>query len=219
MIQKFEKPSEIFLNGRLIVNAIEAIRLAVWYELVEPQAQEGRKNRQRTALDRAGNPKNDKRSTFVYHPSRLSQVSATDWVGFAYTIVRGAGCDTTFRFGVSTNELWQPWCALQTPIYSSVLNSWGCVARGNGGSSDGKTCTVQSSSGASVTYPEWKCDACGAFGFGGVCACDQNGCGADMTPTLTFDLTYSVSGTSEILSGPDPDTTCSNCTVRLERKN
>ena len=140
------------------------------------------------------------------------------WPGFAYTIVRGAGCDTTFRFGVSTDEIWQGWCALQTPIYSADLDSWGCALRGGGGSSDGTTCTVQPRSGASVTYPLWRCEACGALGFGGgVCACDQNACSANMTATQTFDLAYSVSDGTDILSGPDPS--CSDCTVRLERQN
>jgi hypothetical protein len=137
------------------------------------------------------------------------------WPGFAYTIVRGAGCDTTLRFAVSTAELWQDWCALQTPVYTPDYG-WGCTLRG-GGSSDGKTCTIQPPTGAWATYPMWKCQACGAFGFSGVCACDQNGCFADMTATHTFNLTDSVSGGTEILSGPDPS--CGDCTVRLERKN
>ncbi len=142
-------------------------------------------------------------------------VGPEPWPGFAYTIVRGAGCDTTFRFGVSTAELWQNWCALQTPVYTPDYG-WGCTLQG-GGSSDGKTCTVQPASGAWATYPMWKCEACGAFGFSGVCACDQSGCFADMTATHTFNLAYSVSGGAEILSGPDPS--CGDCTVRLERKD
>jgi hypothetical protein len=149
--------------------------------------------------------------------SGMMPVSAAPepWPGLAYTIVRGAGCDTTFRFAVSTAELWQDWCALQTPVYTPDYG-WGCTLRG-GGSSDGKTCTIQPPTGAWATYPMWKCEACGAFGFNGVCACDQNGCFADMTATHTFNLTYSVSGGAEILSGPDPS--CGDCTVRLARKN
>lgn len=141
------------------------------------------------------------------------------WPGFAYTIVRGAGCDTTFRFGVSTYELWQDWCALQTPIDSGSFG-WGCTLLGGGGSSDGTTCTINGQNGESQTYPLWKCEACGSFGMNGLCACDQNGCFANTTATLTFDLTYSVSSDgTEILSGPDPDSSCSNCTARLARQN
>ncbi len=136
------------------------------------------------------------------------------WPGFAYTIVRGAGCDTTFRFGVSTSELWQDWCALQTPIDSGSFG-WGCTLLGGSGSSDGTSCTIYGPNG-SQTYPLWKCEACGSFGGGGgVCSCDQNGCFASTTVTETFDLAYSVSGGTEILSGPDPN--CGDCTVRLAR--
>ena len=141
------------------------------------------------------------------------------WPGFAYTIVRGAACDTTFRFGVSTSELWQDWCALQTPIYSAGFG-WACTLLGDGGSSDGTNCTVEPQDGSAwVTYPLWKCEACGTFGGSGVCACDQNSCFANPTATQTFDLTYSVSDGTEILSGPDPDSSCSDCTVRLVRQN
>ena len=139
------------------------------------------------------------------------------WPGFAYTIVRGAGCDTSFRFGVSTSELWQDWCALQTPVYTPDYG-WACTLQGGGGS-DGTTCTVEPPNMAWQTYPLWKCEACGGpFSMnGGVCACDQNGCFANTTATQTFNLAYSVSGSSEILSGPDPS--CGDCTVRLARKN
>jgi hypothetical protein len=139
------------------------------------------------------------------------------WPGFAYTVVRAAGCDASFRFSVSTNELWQNWCALQTPIYSPDIDSWGCAIRGSGGSSDSTTCTVMAQSGARATYPLWKCTACGVFSSdGGVCACDQNACSANMTATQVLNLAYSVSGTTEILSGPD--SSCGDCTVRLERQ-
>ena len=139
------------------------------------------------------------------------------WPGFPYTIVRGAGCDATFRFGVSTSELWQPWCALQTPIYSPNYG-WGCTILAGGGSSDGTNCTVEPQSGAWQTYPLWKCEACGTFDMGGgVCECDQNSCFANPTATQTFNLTDSISDGTEILSGPDPDPSCSDCTVRLAR--
>ena len=158
-----------------------------------------------------------------YPPGYWEQHSGTHylgspdpWPGFAYTIVRGAGCDTTFRFGVSTSELWQDWCALQTPIDSGSFG-WGCTLLGGSGSSNGTTCTIYGQNGQTQTYPIWKCNACGSFGMNGVCACDQSGCFANTTATETFNLTYSVSGSTEILSGPDPS--CSDCTVRLERKN
>jgi hypothetical protein len=130
-------------------------------------------------------------------------------------VVRGAGCDASLRFSVSTRELWQDWCELQTPVYTPEYG-WGCTLQG-GGSSDGMTCTVQPGSVPNETYPLWKCEACGAFNIGGgVCACDETGCFANLEPTHVFDLTYAKSGESEILSGPDPS--CGDCTVRLERQ-
>jgi hypothetical protein len=129
------------------------------------------------------------------------------WPGFPYTVVRGAGCDAAFRFGVSTYEIFEDWCALQTPVFTPE-HGWGCTQQG-GGSSNSSTCTVNGE-----TYPLWKCAACGAFGDG-VCSCDESRCFANTDATRTFGLAYSSSGEAEILSGPDPD--CGDCTVRLQR--
>jgi hypothetical protein len=138
------------------------------------------------------------------------------WPGFAYTVVRGAGCDTTLRFSVSTAEIWQEWCALQTPVYTEDYG-WACTLQG-GGSSDSKNCTVQPQGMEPATYPIWQCHACGAFGrpLGAVCECNEAGCFASDDATKTFDLTYAVSAEAEILSGKDPS--CGDCTVRLERQ-
>jgi hypothetical protein len=138
------------------------------------------------------------------------------WPGFAYTVVRGAGCDTTLRFSVSTAEIWQEWCTLQTPVYTNDVG-WGCTLQG-GGSSDGKTCTVQPAGMAPETYPMWRCNACGAFGrpLSAVCQCNEAGCFASHEATHTFDLAYSISAEAELLSGKDPS--CGDCTVRLERQ-
>ena len=137
------------------------------------------------------------------------------WPGFDYTVLRGAGCDTTLRFNVSTSELWQPWCELQTPVYTND-SGWGCTLQG-GGSSDGKQCTIQPAGQAWETYPVWMCAACGAFGGGGgVCACDENACFSNPAPTHTFSFSFLRSDDKDVLTGPDP--TCGDCTVRLERQ-
>ena len=135
--------------------------------------------------------------------------------GFPYTVVRGAGCDSTLRFSIASTEAWQDWCALQTPVYSGPDFGWGCILRGNGASSDGVSCTTSDSSGNDLgTYPVWKCSACGIFS-GGMCACDENGCFANTEPTQVYDLSY-MSGTTSVLSGKDPN--CPDCTDRLERQ-
>ncbi len=141
---------------------------------------------------------------------------ADPWPGFAYTIVRGAGCDSTLRLAVSTSELFSDWCALQTPKFTPEIG-WGCTLQG-GGSSDGVTCNVQPQGVTPESYPMWKCSACGAFWpGGGVCACDESACTGNLTPTHTFDLTLIQSGGKDVLTGADP--TCGDCTVRLERQD
>jgi len=134
--------------------------------------------------------------------------------GFPYTVVRGAGCDSTLRFSIATTEAWQDWCALQTPQYTEGYG-WSCILAGNGASSDGKTCTTQDNGKVLATYPVWKCTACGVFGTS-LCACDESGCRASEEPTHVFDLTRATSGDMDILSGKDA--TCPDCTVRLERQ-
>ncbi len=141
--------------------------------------------------------------------------TAPPWPGVAYTVVRGAGCDETFRFSVATSELWQEWCSMQEPVNTPGVG-WGCTYRGGGSSSQGE-CTIQDDAGnALAIYPLWKCMACGAF-TPGVCACNENGCFASNEPTHVFDLAHSSAGDLDILSGKDP--ICGDCTVRLERSS
>jgi hypothetical protein len=132
--------------------------------------------------------------------------------GFPYTVVRGAGCDAQVRVSVSAAELYDSWCALQTPIDNGELG-WGCMIKTYGGSSDGVTCTVGDQSGDPIaTYPMWRCELCGFLGPN-VCACNEEGCGFNPEPTHTYDLT--LIGDGNVLSGPD--SSCGDCTVRLER--
>ncbi|HTQ06515.1 MAG TPA: hypothetical protein VMI54_21795 [Polyangiaceae bacterium] len=138
------------------------------------------------------------------------------WPGFPYTIQRGAGCDSVFRFSIASTEIWESWCELQTPVYTPDFG-WSCTLQG-GGDETQDTCTVDPNEGDPATYPPWKCAACGARGEGGVCQCDANGCTANSTATQTYDLTFALSDGDSILSGPDPDESCSECTVRLEKQ-
>lgn len=134
------------------------------------------------------------------------------WPGYAYTVVRGAGCDATFRVSVSTRQGYESWCALQTPIEGSD-GTFGCMMRGNGGSFDGTTCNVTDESGRIIAdYPAWRCALCGFLG-GSVCSCDARSCNYNAEPTHVFNLTLNADG--NVLSGPDA--TCPDCTVRLDR--
>lgn len=134
--------------------------------------------------------------------------------GFEYTVVRGAGCDTTFRIGIATTEPWDEWCSLQEPQLGPY--GYGCVIQGNGASSDQTTCTTQDNGQVLGTYPAWKCEICGVFGGGGACTCDENHCYARMDATLTYDFTLSTNGATAVLTAKDPQ--CGDCTDRLERQ-
>jgi hypothetical protein len=134
------------------------------------------------------------------------------WPGFAHTVVRGAGCDAVFRVSISSAEPWDEWCALQEPIDSGEYG-WGCTVRTSGGGYGDGLCYVGDGQGNVVAeYPLWKCQACGTFGGGGVCACGESGCSFNRTPTHTFDFEGTV---DSVISGPDPR--CPDCTVRLTR--
>lgn len=136
------------------------------------------------------------------------------WPGYPHTIVRGAGCDASLRFGISSAEIFDAWCAMQEPVFTPNFG-WGCTLMG-GGSSDQETCTVTTEDGQTDTYPAWKCSACGFFAGGqGVCACDEHGCFANLEPTHTYDLDIVENAEGSVLSGPDA--ACPDCTVRLER--
>jgi hypothetical protein len=136
--------------------------------------------------------------------------------GFEYTVVRGAGCDKTFRFGIATTEPWDAWCALQEPLLGPD-GTYGCVIKGGGASSDQATCTTQDNSGSVLgTYPTWRCEMCGVFDGSGLCTCDENHCYARKDATLTFDFGLSSGGDTQILSGKDPE--CGDCTARLEKQ-
>jgi hypothetical protein len=133
--------------------------------------------------------------------------------GFPYTVVRGAGCDTAFRFSIASTEAWRDWCGLQTPLYTDGFG-WACILRGDGASGTSDTCTTQANGVELATYPAWKCAACGMFEGLGVCQCDEAGCYPLSEPTHVFDLTY-LGGDSNVLTGKDPS--CPDCTVRLTR--
>jgi hypothetical protein len=142
--------------------------------------------------------------------------SIEPWPGFAFSVVRGAGCDRVFRVSVSAAEPWDEWCSLQTPQCRPELGC-GCIYKG-GGSSNSTMCDAQDGRGNVLgTYPLWKCQMCGRSDSDGVCECSETSCSFNHTVTHTFDLELIQSGGVDVLTGPSPDRACSDCTVRLER--
>jgi hypothetical protein len=140
---------------------------------------------------------------------RTMRGRAEPWPGYAYTVVRGAGCDAKLRFGIATSELFDEWCGMMEPVYTNEYG-WGCTIQG-GGSFNETECVAQAP-GQSATYPTWKCLACG-LGSSKVCACDESSCFANPEPDLTFDFTLSEAEGRKVLTAPDYS--CGDCTIRL----
>lgn len=120
-----------------------------------------------------------------YDPN-FGKVIFDAWPGVTYSIIQGAEVGGAVHFRVAPNELWQSWCALQTPVPSG--NGYSCVDTSRGWSSDGVTCTVTQPDGTTNQYSYAKCMLCAGPGSG-VCACDSKECGAaDSTDSIVFDL-------------------------------
>jgi hypothetical protein len=90
------------------------------------------------------------------------------------------------HFRIVPNELWQSWCALQTPVPSGA--GYGCTDTSAGWSSDGVNCYVTQSDGTTKQYSYAKCILCSGPGLG-VCACNSKECvAADNGQSTVFDL-------------------------------
>jgi hypothetical protein len=136
------------------------------------------------------------------------------WPGFPYTLVRGSACGSTIQLGVSTRELYDSWCSLQEPIDNGPLG-FACHRLGVTSGFDQDSCWTMDEDGEKLgEYPLWRCGLCGGLiGPATACVCDASGCRANLEPTSVFELTMNAGG--DVLTGPD--SSCADCTVRLER--
>lgn len=103
--------------------------------------------------------------------------------GFVYELSAGTVDGERVRFAISSNQLWQSWCALQTSYASDVscecLPSWPIHLPGGG------ACYLEHpESGASVPVGCARVGLC----MWPVCSCDASGCRARTSPTDHFDL-------------------------------
>jgi hypothetical protein len=103
--------------------------------------------------------------------------------GVTYSIIQGAEANAVRHFRIAPNELWQDWCALQTPVPNA--GGYSCIGGDGGWSSDGVTCSVTNADGTQAQYPQAKCELCT---FPGVCACDVKQCVAADGESVLFDL-------------------------------
>jgi len=124
--------------------------------------------------------------------------------GFEYSLHDGSVDGTRVQFAVAPNEVWEEWCALQTPIADEVnagryacLPNWGTIA------GDAGCWQTDPSTNTDVPVDCGKLALCGP---GGVCECSSTECTVDANPYATFDLQLDANeldGTAAELHGLD----------------
>ncbi|HMF40398.1 MAG TPA: hypothetical protein VKQ32_06880 [Polyangia bacterium] len=89
--------------------------------------------------------------------------------GYAYSMRNGTLVGSRLRFGVSLTDLWQGWCALQTPVAgsSSCLPNWGGMSSPSG-------CALLNP--ATNQYVPVDCGKFDLCFLGMICRCDASGC-------------------------------------------
>jgi hypothetical protein len=100
--------------------------------------------------------------------------------GVPFTILDGTVEARRVRFNTAVTELWKDWCALQTPVASSTQ----CIRMDGFATTTPGACTTSDDDGQEIPIDCDKRMLCGA----GVCVCNDHGCAAAVTPTVSFDL-------------------------------
>lgn len=135
---------------------------------------------------------NDATLTDVSEPPAL-------WPGFIYQIrqpsVGGTTCAPVIHVAIPTAELFEPWCALQTPVASD--SGYACIERGDASSTNADGCVTYRNRVELGTYPEFMCAACGVDTGLGYCTCDATHCAANVEST--FDYDFEVQSDDEIV--------------------
>ena len=119
--------------------------------------------------------------------------------GFAYPIVNGTLTTNRMRFDVNRNDLWQSWCALETPAVDGsgrCTPNWESASSGSPGDS---VCSfINPANGQMIPIDCGKQILCGI----GTCACGTNSCapGQNEEP-LSFDLSITNEGADGSILG------------------
>jgi hypothetical protein len=145
-------------------------------------------------------------------PPGWQQESAT-WTqplpGIEYRPAQVTACDNTLRLGIPLKSAYEEWCALQTS-YDLASLGWFCIPGAY--TADETTCSVESATGETLTFPSFKCEAC--RGVSPICECSEDGCTASSELT-DFEFEYLPGPRGEVLVAASD--LCENCTLRLER--
>lgn len=117
------------------------------------------------------------------------------WPGATYSITDGVQRDAVVRFRVSSQEVMNGWCSLQTSYTIGVdgQDHFCLPERGFGvgfePSGMTTTCSVTSADGTQFTTTGARCYQCMSS-----CVCSESGCTSNMDNPITFDLTLSQDG-------------------------
>jgi hypothetical protein len=120
----------------------------------------------------------------------LTELAGSYIEGFTYDAYDVQWDGGRLRFVINDDEPWQPYCQLQTSYYvtENMPAGYQCIP-GNGsgsGNSDGST-TCYAANG----QPKPPVVSCmQAFACDMLCACDAAGCGAQVSRTTSFDITF-----------------------------
>jgi hypothetical protein len=105
--------------------------------------------------------------------------------GFVYPIVEGSIVGTHMHVVINGIGLWEPWCELQTPVFSAPPgDGWGCLPYGTG-SGLAPDCIYETATGP------WFPIDCGRAALcmtPGLCQCTADGCSARLRDPIRFEL-------------------------------
>ncbi len=135
-----------------------------------------------------------------YPPPSDANLAGPSYVGpqagFVYTLVNPSFVGARLQFDVAPGELYQSWCALQTPYkddfnagdYYNCLPNWGSI--GSGGPGGTGSCSQMNP----VTMVRVPRD-CGQLRLctpGGACVCTATSCTANLAAPTHFDLAIAL---------------------------
>ncbi|HTA21644.1 MAG TPA: hypothetical protein VK989_20265, partial [Polyangia bacterium] len=121
----------------------------------------------------------------------LVELPSTYIEGFVYDAYEVQWDGGRLRFVINGAEPWQPYCKLQTSYYiasNAFPVGYRCIdgdGSGGGTADGGLTCYA---SNGQPHPPTVSCEQ--AFACDQLCACDAAGCGAQITNTTSFDITF-----------------------------
>ena len=143
-----------------------------------------------------------------YPPGRVLTVStlmdpppSAPVPGFAYTIENAVRSGDRFQFDVESGELYESYCALQTPYENSLSTTgYACLPNWAGGG-DGVNCSITDP--ATKQQVTRSCTQLSMCMFSNTCRCDASSCQTTPLAVLHFDLNLSVGKADGSVSGLD----------------